>query len=44
MPAYVIILLHHACTHTRLHACYMTSMICFPDYIINIYVHPAAHV
>ena len=32
----------HACTHTRLHAYYMTSMIYFPDYIITI-LHPAAH-
>ena len=36
MPDYVIILLHFARTHTRLHACYMTKMICFPDYIISI--------
>ncbi len=42
MPDYVIIILHYARTHTRLHACYMTKMICSPDYII-IYMHILLH-
>ena len=44
MPDYVIILLHYACTHTILHACYMTSVLCFPDYIITRQVTRAMHV